>query len=149
MPKSEGFKNLKFPKNTEEAREWGKKGGINSGKVRKEKKMVADLLNKWADSKLSKEDEEKIRELGLSGETTNRALFLLPLIQNLKNADLSALKLAIKILGEDRKEEAEINLLEAETKQAEKENSGNANELPTIEFVFTDTTTKKNEDNNT
>lgn len=35
--------NLKKPQSTEEAREWGRRGGIASGKARKEKKFLSQI----------------------------------------------------------------------------------------------------------
>lgn len=60
-------KNLKKPRSTDEAREWGKKGGVASGVARREKKLLSEILME----KLA----ERIKSTGKThGETIIEAL---------------------------------------------------------------------------
>ena len=105
-------KNLRTP-TTKEAREIGTQGGIASAKARREKKTLSELLTFWAEKSLTADDLERVKSAGLS-ETTNKALMLIPLIDNLKKGDIKSLQLAIDLMGEDKKKDAEIKKLNEE-----------------------------------
>lgn len=143
-------KNLKnlTPK---EAREIGKKGGIASVKARREKKTLSELLQFWAEKSLTADDLERVKSAGIS-ETTNKALMLIPLINNLKKGDIKSLQLAIDLMGEDKKKDAEIKKLNEEIEllklEQEKLKQENALYSATEEkIVFVNDVEKKNADN--
>ena len=96
------------------SQEEAKKGGIKSGQVRKQKKTVAEYLQKWADSEVSEKNKKALEALGLSEEATNRTLLVVPLIQKASKGDTKALQMALELLGEDKKKELEIKKLRRE-----------------------------------
>ena len=96
------------------SQEEAKKGGIKSGQVRKQKKTVAEYLQKWADSEVSEKNKKALEALGLSEEATNRTLLVVPLIQKASKGDVKALQMALELLGEDKKKELEIKKLRRE-----------------------------------
>lgn len=49
MPRHDGRNNLKPVKSVEEAREKGRKGGIASGKAKREKKLVSEMVRDFLD----------------------------------------------------------------------------------------------------
>lgn len=49
MPRHDGRNNLKPIKSVEEAREKGRKGGIASGKAKREKKLVSEMVRDFLD----------------------------------------------------------------------------------------------------
>lgn len=107
-----------------ERRENATKAGIASGKARRQKKTVAEYLQKWADSEVSEKNKKALEALGLSEEATNRTLLVVPLIQKASKGDTKALQMALELLGEDKKKELEIkklrreiDLLKAETQK--------------------------------
>ena len=96
------------------SQEEAKKGGIRSGQVRKQKKTVAEYLQKWADGEVSEKNKKALEALGLSEEATNRTLLVVPLIQKASKGDTKALQMALELLGEDKKKELEIKKLRRE-----------------------------------
>lgn len=89
MPKSDGYKNLITP-STDEARERGTKGGIASGKVRREKRSMRealDILLKLSLKDGKKTDIKNIKSLtSLSGQnvTVQDALLIAQIQKALK-----------------------------------------------------------------
>lgn len=96
------------------SQEEAKKGGIKSGKARRQKKTVAEYLRKWADGEVSEKNKKALEALGLSEEATNRTLLVVPLIQKASKGDTKALQMALELLGEDKKKELEIKKLRRE-----------------------------------
>ena len=97
-----------------EVRANSSKGGIKSGQVRRQKKTVAEYLQKWADGEVSEKDKKELEALGLSEEATNRTLLVVPLIKKASQGDTKALQMALELLGEDKKKELEIKKLRRE-----------------------------------
>lgn len=103
-----------FVKGGATARELGHIAGKKSVESKREKKTIAQILAAWADREVSEKDLEALRKLGISDITTNKALLVLPLIKNISKGDVKSLQLAMELLGEDRKKEAEIKKLNEE-----------------------------------
>lgn len=113
---SNGIDNL-IPTTTrskEEARELGRLGGIASGKARREKKTIAQMLKTWCDKAASDEDKERLLAIGLTEDLTNRAILLAPLLEKAKDGDSKSIRLLYELMGEDQKREQEIKKLKAE-----------------------------------
>ena len=80
--------NLKAPRTTEEARERGKKGGIASGKARREKKMMSRILADFLQKK------HKIQlEDGTTTEIDTPALLTEAMVKVLSRGDSSSVQL--------------------------------------------------------
>lgn len=102
MPK--GHENLKPVQSTEEARERGRKGGIASGKARRDKKTVKKIVTELMNSKCS--DYEAFRniteKLGVEREMTVKQLFAIATtINTLKDGTLKDLLTLTELLGEN------------------------------------------------
>ena len=90
------------------------RGAQASIKARRQKKTVAEYLQKWADGEVSEKNKKALEALGLSEEATNRTLLVVPLIQKASKGDTKALQMALELLGEDKKKELEIKKLRRE-----------------------------------
>lgn len=102
MPK--GHENLKPVQSTEEARERGRKGGIASGKARRDKKTVKTIVTELMNSKCS--DYEAFRniteKLGVERKMTVKQLFAIATtINTLKDGTLKDLLTLTELLGEN------------------------------------------------
>ena len=89
----------------EEAVENGRKGGVNSGIARREKKTVQKILNDFLET--SAKDNPQIAKLaakmGLQGDESIKDLFTIVCTLNtLKSGKLSDLETLSKLLGEDK-----------------------------------------------
>ena len=89
----------------EEAVEIGRKGGVNSGIARRQKKTVQKILNDFLDT--SARDNPQIAKLaakmGLQGDESIKDLFTIVCTLNtLKSGKLSDLETLSKLLGEDK-----------------------------------------------
>ena len=80
--------NLKAPRTTEEARERGKKGGIASGKARREKKMMSRILADF----LQKKHKIKLED-GSTAEIDTPALLTKAMVKVLSRGDSSSVQL--------------------------------------------------------
>ena len=105
-----------------EVRELGRKGGIASGKARREKKGIRSALKMMAemehpDSKLTCEME------GLGIETTNEVALAFTVFMNaIKRGDYKAMESIMSAIGDHAdKEQAQINKINAETEKVEVE----------------------------
>lgn len=101
-------KNLKPCRTTEEARERGRKGGINSGKRKKEKKKLREITEMLLDMKAPENVVDKFKELypDLNAkEMTNRLAIVQRLILNAISGDNKAFELLRDQIGEKPKEE--------------------------------------------
>ena len=89
----------------EEAVENGRKGGVNSGIARRQKKTVQKILNDFLDT--SARDNPQIAKLaakmGLqSGESIKDLFTIVCTLNTLKSGKLSDLETLSKLLGEDK-----------------------------------------------
>jgi len=99
--------NLKPCRTTEEARERGRKGGINSGKRKKEKRKLKEIAEMLLDMKAPDNILEKFQELypDLDVEgMTNRLAIMQRLILNALAGDNKAFELLRDQIGEKPKE---------------------------------------------
>ena len=100
--------NLKPPKTREEAQERGRKGGINSGKRKKEKKKLKEIAEMLLDMKAPDDIIAKFEQLypNLDAkEMTNRLAIVQRLILNALAGDNKAFELLRDQIGEKPKEE--------------------------------------------
>ena len=100
--------NLKPCRTTEEARERGRKGGINSGKRKKEKRKLKEIAEMLLDMKAPDDIIAKFEQLypGLDAkEMTNRLAIVQRLILNALAGDNKAFELLRDQIGEKPKEE--------------------------------------------
>ena len=94
--------NLRVPTSSE-ARENGKKGGIASGKARREKKTVQKILGDFLDLGITQNRtlEALARKAGLSTDGSIKDLVTAVCVLNtLKKGDISELEKIAKLLGE-------------------------------------------------
>lgn len=113
--------NLKPVRSKEEARAKGRKGGVASGKARREKKTIQNILTALCDSKCSDIPQfQKIAaKLGLDGDKSVKELFtLVSTLNALKTAKMDDLGKMAELLGEQRElqsesEEQQTTFLEA------------------------------------
>lgn len=105
---------IKVP-TSEEARRNGALGGKASAEARRRKKTLAEFLHAWADQEPSDKDKAALNKLFPdNSDISNKALFVIPLIKKASAGDVKAIDMIVKLLGEDRKLEAEIAKLKAE-----------------------------------
>ena len=91
--------NLKPPRSTEEARERGKKGGIASGRARRERKSIREGFNAILAAPVK--DKITLAELKSAGADKNaQGLLLLRIYQQAINGDMQAAKLLLTAIGE-------------------------------------------------
>lgn len=95
--------NLRPCRTTEEARERGRKGGIESGKRKKEKKKLKEIAEMLLDLQAPDEVKERIStlypELDVN-EMTNRLAIIQRLIVNALSGDYKAFELLRDQIGE-------------------------------------------------
>ena len=100
--------NLKPCRTTEEARERGRKGGINSGKRKKEKKKLKEIAEMLLDMKAPDDIIAKFEQLYPdldAKEMTHRLAIVQRLILNALAGDNKAFELLRDQIGEKPKEE--------------------------------------------
>jgi len=118
-------KNLK-PFTSKEASENGRKGGIASGKAKRQKKLFKQLMNSYLESEESNLDNWN--ELSMAGfepeEITNKAVIIKRLVDQAKTGDVQAVKLVLSIVGEDVQHE-ELKLKQKDQKLKEKQSELN------------------------
>lgn len=97
-------KNLKPVRSTEEARKRGRNGGIASGKSRREKRTLQNILNTILENDVenSPQFKEIAAKLGISGETSVKEFFtLVCLLNSISEGNLGDLERLTKLLGEE------------------------------------------------
>lgn len=103
------------PYTPEEAQMYGRLGGKASAEARRRKKTLAEFLHAWADQQPSEKDKAVLNKLFPDNpDISNKALLVIPLIKKANAGDVKAIEMIVKLLGEDRKLEAEIERLKAE-----------------------------------
>lgn len=103
--------NLKPVRSEEEARAKGRKGGKASGKARREKKTIQNILTALCDSKCSDIPQfQKIAaKLGLDGDKSVKELFtLVSTLNALKTAKMDDLSKMAELLGEQREKDENL-----------------------------------------
>lgn len=121
----------------EQAVENGRKGGVNSGIARREKKTVQKILGDYLDLGITENRtlEALARKVGISTDGSIKDLVTAVCVLNtLKNGELKDLELMMKLLGEtptpempDTADETEDALSKALREEAERMQNG---ELP-------------------
>jgi len=98
-----------------EAQYYGRMGGKASAEARKRKKTLAEFLHAWADKEPNDKDKAVLNKLFPDDpDISNKALLVLPLLKKANAGDIKAIDMIVKLLGEDRKLEAEIEKLKQE-----------------------------------
>ena len=96
---------------SEEARKIGRKGGRASGKARREKKTIQNILTALCDSKCSDIPQFKkiAAKLGLDGDKSVKELFtLVSTLNALKTAKMDDLGKMAELLGEQREKDENL-----------------------------------------
>jgi hypothetical protein len=91
-------------KSGEEAVENGRKGGIASGKAKREKKTVQMILEKFLemDVKSNKKIKEIAKSVGITGDKSVKELITaVCIINTMKKGDIEKLQVLCELLGED------------------------------------------------
>lgn len=126
-----GADNLKVP-SSEEARKYGRKGGIASGKARREKADLKKKVNQILEMDVfGPQLKERLEEQGLSA--TNQTAVAMVLLQKALKGDMRAIELLAKMNGNegtkdklDQKEQKErIKAQQLENKKREQALEGN------------------------
>ena len=102
-------KNLK-PSEYKLSQEEAKKGGIASGKARREKKAMREILAEILDSPATSNPQfaKLAAKMGIEGDKSVKDMFaLVCLINSFKEGNLADLERAVKLLGEDKQNENE------------------------------------------
>ena len=108
---ADGSGNLVKPRSTEEAREWGRRGGVASGESRRRKKTYAELAEIIGTQKVSEENGKKLKKLGVTnGDQTNDALAVARIFLGMQAGNPKMTELWLKIRGEFPKEETNVNM---------------------------------------
>ena len=114
MSKRKGQDNLRVP-TSEEAREYGAKGGKASGEARKKQKTIGNILKQWASFAVSDKQAEQLKKMGFSDDDlVNSTLVAVKLIQKIQGGDLKAMEMYVKLTGQDPEVQARV----ANTKQS-------------------------------
>lgn len=103
-------KNLKKGKPTqfrtgEEQARIAKKGGKASGKSRREKKTIQNILNTFLNDKIqgNMQLEEIAERFGIEASSSKKELFtIVGVLNTLKDCDLNDIEKMMKLLGEDK-----------------------------------------------
>ena len=91
-----------------EVRENGRKGGIASGKARREKKTIQKILADLLDSEIkdSPQFAKLASKMGVESDKSVKDIFtMVCLLNSVKNGNLGDLERLIMLLGEDKQNE--------------------------------------------
>ena len=100
--------NLKPIRTESEAREKGRKGGIASGKARREKKTIQKILADLLDSEIkdSPQFAKLASKMGVESDKSVKDIFtMVCLLNSVKSGNLGDLERLSKLLGEDKQNE--------------------------------------------
>lgn len=98
-----GHENLQPVRSEAEAREKGRKGGIASGKARREKRTVRKILTELIEMDISKSPQfaEVAKKLGIENEKSIKELFVIVcLLNSIQKGELSDIEKLMELLGE-------------------------------------------------
>ena len=124
-----GRDNLRVP-TSEEAREYGAKGGKASGEARAKKKTIGNILKQWSSFAVSDKQAAQLKSMGFSDDDmVNSTLVAVKLIQKIQNGDLKAMEMYVKLTGQDPETEAKIAKTKQETRLVKAEEQRIQNEF--------------------
>ena len=98
-------KNLKPVRTKSEARERGKKGGEASGRSRREKKTIQNILTTFLNDEIKGNArlEELAEKAGVETDSSRKELFtIVGVLNTLSDCNLGDLEKMMKLLGEDK-----------------------------------------------
>lgn len=99
----------------EEASKNGRKGGIKSGEVRREKAELKKLFMQYAQMQPSQKEKSQLVQMGFKeDELTNMTSYVVSLFKNGAKGNSKALELSFELLSENNKKELENQKLKAE-----------------------------------
>lgn len=103
MPRKLNLQNLVSfrDQSAEKARECGRKGGIASGKAKREKSTIAKMLKQWADSPITCEGLKKEAESYGLETNEGRSLITLSLIKGTLDGNPKYMERLMSLMGED------------------------------------------------
>lgn len=112
-----------------EVRKNGRKGGVKSGEVRRQKKTFKQIMTSLLELKPA--DPEVIRNLEANGidpeEITNKTVLALSMYSKAAEGDVNAAKLVMSMIAEDiQHEELELKKKELKAKAESKKNDEEA-----------------------
>ena len=100
-------KNLKPIRNTEEARERGKKGGIKSGESRRRKAALRNTMNRLLTMQAEVEGLSDILRAD-GGESTYEEIIAMAMIQHASLGNVKAYQAIMKTVGQTEKSETDL-----------------------------------------
>lgn len=98
-----------------EVRENGRKGGIASGKARREKKTIQKILTEYLETDVKKDEQfaKLAAKLGIQGDKSIKDIFTIVCLMNtVKSGNLSDLERLCNLLGEDNRKEENNGILD-------------------------------------
>ena len=111
--------NLKPITSSKMAREMQRKGAKKQAESRKAKRVFRDYLQEWANGNLDKHEKEVLKKMGIdtNNTVTKEALLLIPIITKASKGDIRAWETIQSYLGNNPKQELEIERLKEENKK--------------------------------
>ena len=100
MAKEDGYKKIKPPRSSDEARKNGKKGGIASGKARREKKTAREYAIAALEATTKGKDGKTI--------TIKDVMIQKLIAKAVSEADLNAIKYIVELIGESPSQKIEV-----------------------------------------
>lgn len=107
-----------------EVRENGRKGGINSGKARREKKTIQKILAELLDGQIkdNKQFAKLASKMGVESDKSVKDIFtMVCLLNSVKSGNLGDLERLSKLLGEDNAKESNNGILDELTEYLKNE----------------------------
>jgi hypothetical protein len=105
MGKKANLDNLKTPRSTDEAREWGKKGGKKSGEIRAQKKSLRTTMEVLLELQVTPGNKTVLQTMGIDeNDQSNRMLLAVGLMKKAISGDVSAFNSIRDLVGEKPKE---------------------------------------------
>ena len=104
MANLKNLKNFTSEQSREQAAINGRKGGIASGRAKRERKTIQTILNDFLDGdvKSNKQVKEVAKAMGITGDKSIKDVYTLAcLLNSMKKCDLSDLERLSKLLGEE------------------------------------------------
>lgn len=104
--------NLKKPRSTSEAREWGKAGGVASGEARRRKKTMREALEMMLfHTKLNEQTKQMLKAEGVSDveDMNHQMVITRSLIAKAESGDVQAYNAICSMIGEKPAEKMEVN----------------------------------------